>query len=204
MTNQSSNRDQEAFAASSSAQSVELHQTIAELSSLTSQHSELTSRVSALEAQINALSTKIEEVTSSEMQFGDEFINNIVNQVTALVVAQLETTFNAQSAGRRSSSSANTSSKATRRQVLANQSEKCAVAGCDRPVRASGFCGPHYQKYRRNTLPGFVGYDGITTIAGRKFHVGIRYAGNAYSNPVETENGFDVEINGQLVSAPLN
>jgi hypothetical protein len=31
----------------------------------------------------------------------------------------------------------------------------CSVPGCERPIRAKGLCGRHYQLWRRGNLPGF-------------------------------------------------
>ena len=47
----------------------------------------------------------------------------------------------------------------------------CKVPDCGGVIRAKGFCGKHYQKFKRNTLPGFVGTDGITVTDD-----GVRYA----------------------------
>jgi len=38
----------------------------------------------------------------------------------------------------------------------------CKVDGCGTPVRAKGFCGKHYQKWKRGTLDGYVAADGTT------------------------------------------
>jgi hypothetical protein len=38
--------------------------------------------------------------------------------------------------------------------------EECRVGDCNSPQRAWGFCAPHYAKWRRGTLLGFVPYDG--------------------------------------------
>lgn len=37
----------------------------------------------------------------------------------------------------------------------------CKVDGCEQPFRARGFCGKHYQLWKRSRLPGFVGEDGV-------------------------------------------
>ncbi len=44
--------------------------------------------------------------------------------------------------------------------------DQCRVSGCKSPQRAWGFCAPHYAKWRRGTLQGFVPYDGTVDCNG--------------------------------------
>jgi hypothetical protein len=42
----------------------------------------------------------------------------------------------------------------------------CKVPGCTAEHRARGFCGRHYQMWKRGTLPGFVNADGTVLLDG--------------------------------------
>ena len=55
----------------------------------------------------------------------------------------------------------------------------CKVSDCGGAIRAKGFCGKHYQKFKRNTLPGFVGTDAITVVDGVRYAVAGASAGEA-------------------------
>ncbi|GDX80101.1 hypothetical protein LBMAG42_19120 [Deltaproteobacteria bacterium] len=53
----------------------------------------------------------------------------------------------------------------------------CKVDGCGADVRSKGFCSPHYQQWRRGTLPGFVGLDGHVSAGGKELRVAASLAG---------------------------
>ena len=82
----------------------------------------------------------------------------------------------------------------------------CRVPGCEKVVRAKGFCGAHYQKFKRGTLVGWVGADGTTTHEEVRYRVGNEYIGQ----PVETSyEGDDVlfflpESDGKRLSLKVN
>lgn len=82
----------------------------------------------------------------------------------------------------------------------------CRVPGCEKVVRAKGFCGAHYQKFKRGTLDGWVGADGTTTHEEVRYRVGNEYIGQ----PVETSyEGDDVlfflpESDGKRLSLKVN
>lgn len=55
---------------------------------------------------------------------------------------------------------------------------QCKAPDCERRYRARGFCGMHYQRWRRGNLDGFVLQNGSVTLAdGSTWQVGARYAG---------------------------
>jgi|GEM_PF-1528810 len=82
----------------------------------------------------------------------------------------------------------------------------CRVDECGKDVRAKGFCGAHYQKFKRGTLVGWVGADGATTHEEVKYTVGTDYVGQ----PVETSyEGDDVlfflpESGGKRLTLKVN
>ena len=64
----------------------------------------------------------------------------------------------------------------------AKSSQVCKVEGCNKPVRASGFCNSHYGKCRRGTLPGFVSFAGEATVSsGAKIKVEKSFGGMAFT-----------------------
>ena len=56
----------------------------------------------------------------------------------------------------------------------------CRVAGCDNNHRSKGFCSPHYQRWRRGTLPGFVMPDGSAVVGDKTRKLGKKNAGLPY------------------------
>ncbi len=58
--------------------------------------------------------------------------------------------------------------------------EGCKVPGCTNKHRSKGFCSPHYQRWRRGTLPGYAMPDGSVTIDGKTKKLGKKLAGRAY------------------------
>lgn len=66
----------------------------------------------------------------------------------------------------------------------------CRVPGCPNKHRARGFCGRHYQQYRRSTLEGFVGPDGALPLDGEVHQVDPALAGR-HARRVNGEIVFD-------------
>ena len=58
--------------------------------------------------------------------------------------------------------------------------EGCQVPGCTNAHRSKGFCSPHYQRWRRGTLPGYVSTDGSAVVGSRTRKVGKKLAGKPY------------------------
>jgi len=56
----------------------------------------------------------------------------------------------------------------------------CRVAGCTIKHRSKGFCSPHYQRWRRGTLPGFIMPDGKVTQGDKSWQVGKKSTGKPY------------------------
>lgn len=72
---------------------------------------------------------------------------------------------------------------------------ECRVADCGQLVRSKGFCSAHYQQWRRGTLKGFVGQDGLAEVEGRIVHLPPDHAGGAV-----TVDGRRVLVDGHVVS----
>ncbi|MEY3213549.1 MAG: hypothetical protein RIT28_4030 [Pseudomonadota bacterium] len=76
----------------------------------------------------------------------------------------------------------------------------CKVPGCTEPHRSKGFCGKHYQGWRRGRLDGFVGPEGAVRDGERAWRVDPRYEGE----PVEVVGdgaAAQVQVNGEVVPA---
>jgi TolA-binding protein len=58
--------------------------------------------------------------------------------------------------------------------------EGCQVPGCPNKHRSKGFCSPHYQRWRRGTLPGYVLTDGSVEFDGKKRKLGKKHAGRPF------------------------
>lgn len=61
----------------------------------------------------------------------------------------------------------------------------CAVPDCGGAIRAKGFCGKHYQQFKRNTLGGFVGADGATVHENVKYSVSKDHVGESVQTRYE-------------------
>ncbi len=64
----------------------------------------------------------------------------------------------------------------------------CKVDGCEKGLRARGFCAAHYQKFKRGTLVGWVGSDGATTHENVKYMVGAEFSGQAVETSYEGDD----------------
>ncbi|MEL6349588.1 MAG: hypothetical protein AAFV53_41175 [Myxococcota bacterium] len=60
-------------------------------------------------------------------------------------------------------------------------SDQCKVPGCEKTIRARGFCAQHYQRWRRGSLDDqFISIDGEATLNGEKVKVDPDLAGEPY------------------------
>jgi len=84
----------------------------------------------------------------------------------------------------------------------------CKVPDCGGAIRAKGFCGKHYQKFKRNTLGGFVGADGITMFDDVRYMVagaspgeavGVKVAGDELVFTLD-----DAELRAKLADAKVD
>ena len=84
----------------------------------------------------------------------------------------------------------------------------CKVPDCGGAIRAKGFCGKHYQKFKRNTLPGFVGTDGVTVADEVRYAVAGASAGEAVQVQVDGDEVVfilaDAELRASLADARLD
>ncbi len=88
--------------------------------------------------------------------------------------------------GTKKGTKASKASKASKARDPGSRSRKtdpaqriCKKDDCDGKVRAKGFCGKHYQKYKRGTLEGWVCEDGSTTHGEVRYMVDKKAAGQA-------------------------
>ncbi|MFH1467790.1 MAG: hypothetical protein ABIO70_25615 [Pseudomonadota bacterium] len=58
---------------------------------------------------------------------------------------------------------------------------RCLVEGCTNKRRSKGFCSPHYQRWRRGTLPGFVRPDGVVVEGERRWRLHPNLGGKPYT-----------------------
>lgn len=80
----------------------------------------------------------------------------------------------------------------------ASTDKGCKVDGCDGTHRARGFCGKHYQMWKRSTLPGFVDADGTVfeDAEGPRYTVDVGLSGL----PAQIRRG-KVHVDGKVVAA---
>jgi hypothetical protein len=57
----------------------------------------------------------------------------------------------------------------------------CSVPGCTLPYRSRGFCSPHYQRWRRGTLEGFVPLTGLVGDGDHMLQIDKNLAGRPYT-----------------------
>lgn len=70
----------------------------------------------------------------------------------------------------------------------------CKVADCGNVHRSKGFCGRHYQQWRRGTLDGFVAPEGYVNADGAALRVNTKLQGSAF-----TWDGSALQIDGAAV-----
>jgi hypothetical protein len=64
--------------------------------------------------------------------------------------------------------------------LTAGEKGDCKLDSCGKPVRAKGFCSSHYQQWRRGSLKGYVGVEGVVTEGGMIVDLGVENAGEPY------------------------
>ena len=64
--------------------------------------------------------------------------------------------------------------------LSAGEKGDCKLDSCGKPVRAKGFCSSHYQQWRRGSLKGYVGVEGVVTEGGMIVDLGVENAGEPY------------------------
>ncbi len=61
----------------------------------------------------------------------------------------------------------------------------CKVGDCDTHLRARGFCAKHYQKWKRGTLPGYIGSEGTTEHESVTYMVDVAASGQVVETRYE-------------------
>jgi len=151
----------------------------AELQALRDEARALRARVEAVEGRVKELDTR---VVAPAAPAEDPRVAQLAGQLEALA-AELEAVKLA-AAG-----------SAVRPGLTAEPRGTCKVPGCKQPVRSKGFCSAHYQQWRRGTLKGFVGLDGLAEVDGRVVHLDPDHAGG-----VVTLDGRRVLVDGRAVT----
>lgn len=160
--------------------------------------SELTAQLATLQTTVDAIATSTEddadlalqmatlgardEDLSSRLDALQATLSSLGTKVTDLQKTAKATESRAQSASttaKAATTAATSAKKATAKAAASSDDKGCKVDGCTSNHRARGFCGRHYQMWKRNTLPGFVGADGIVSFeeGGPTWKVDDTYAG---------------------------
>ena len=82
----------------------------------------------------------------------------------------------------------------------------CKVDGCDTHVRARGFCAKHYQKWKRGTLPGYVGSEGTTEHEAVTYMVDLAASGQVVETRYEGDEVIFLlpESDGRVIRAKVD
>lgn len=90
--------------------------------------------------------------------------------------------------------------------AVASSSRTCKVPECESDVRAKGLCGKHYQRFKRGTLDGFVGVNGLTIADNVQYRVGEDFAGQVVVTRYEGDEVLFLlpELGGQEVRGKVN
>lgn len=148
---------------------------------------ELRNKLDRLEKSLGNLTTALESLQTD------------VEQAGAAAADAVERASHASDAPAPVAAPAPTVAKATGKKI-------CKVDGCDSPVRARGFCGKHYQKWKRSTLPGYVGADGTTEHEAVKYVVGEDVAGQVVETRYEGDEVIFLlpESGGRVIRAKVD
>jgi crotonobetainyl-CoA:carnitine CoA-transferase CaiB-like acyl-CoA transferase len=159
-------------------------------------------------AEVRDLRNKLDrlEKTLNELTSTLESLKAAVDEASEAAAEARKAPAAAQAVKEASKPAAKPAAKAASKAPATASGKACRVDECGKPVRAKGFCGAHYQKFKRGTLGGWVGADGATTHEEVKYQVGTEYVGQ----PVETSyEGDDVlfflpESGGKRLTLKVN
>ena len=146
---------------------------------------------------IKKLKEGLDELEESVCEMGTQIVDltmtvQILKKNNENLLDSMETVLNRLSALEKGQSTNSTSSTPAPKKNTATAT--CQVEGCNAPQRAWGFCAPHYAKWRRGTLKGFVRYDGTVTIDGASIDLSD-HKGKAFQ-----VKGTEIWIDGECVS----
>ncbi|MCO4772995.1 MAG: hypothetical protein KDA24_23380 [Deltaproteobacteria bacterium] len=156
-------------------------------------------------AEVRELRNKLDrlEKTLGELSGALEALQTTVDEASEKAVAAAAAPAKKAPAKKSAKASAK---KAPAKKAAVPGGKICRLDECEKPIRAKGFCGAHYQKFKRGTLVGWVGADGTTTHEEVRYRVGNDFVGQ----PVETSyEGDDVlfflpESDGKRLSLKVN
>ncbi len=163
--------------------------------------------IAAAQSSVAALSASLPEPGESGGGLGDALADarRKLDALSDRLVAVADQITRAEARADRAAEDASRASTLTARPAAtapapapASKDRGCKVPGCTADHRARGFCGKHYQMWKRSTLSGFVGEDGtlFVQVDGPRWKVALALAGEP-----GTLEGSVVRVAGQAVDA---
>lgn len=112
-----------------------------------------------------------------------ETVNILMGKVLLLEAGQTNQAKNSARNEKTNSVAKKNSAKITKEAAseASKGSKTCKHSDCKELQRASGFCGPHYGRWRRGTLDGFVDYEGNIKQGDKIISVGKKLRGKEFS-----------------------
>ncbi|HND28575.1 MAG TPA: hypothetical protein PLA94_01205 [Myxococcota bacterium] len=144
-------------------------------------------RLSALSAQLEARITVLPAALENRL---DDLEAKVQQALSAEPKSEAKAETKAEPKPRAPKAPKTESSAATAAEALAGSGSEeplsagekgdCKLDSCGKPVRAKGFCSSHYQQWRRGSLKGYVGVEGVVTEGGMIVDLGVENAGEPY------------------------
>jgi hypothetical protein len=161
--------------------------------------------IAAAQSSVAALSASLPEPGESSGGLGDALADarRKLDALSDRLIAVADQITRAEARADRAAEDASRASTLTARPPAAapapaSKDRGCKVPGCTADHRARGFCGKHYQMWKRSTLSGFVGEDGtlFVEVDGPRWKVALALAGEP-----GTLDGSVVRVAGAVVDA---
>lgn len=199
----------EALASRDIVDAAEVRELTAAVSAARTSADSLRSDIASAQESVAALSTSLPEPTEGGAGVGDALAEarRLLDVLSERLVSVADQITRAEARADRAADDASrasalvtrpTGATAAAQPPPASKDRGCKVPGCSADHRARGFCGKHYQMWKRSTLPGFVGEDGtlFMEVDGPRWKVALPLAGEA-----GTLEGSVVRVGGQVVDA---
>lgn len=183
----------------------EVRDLIASVASARASADTLKRDVAAAQASVSALTSSLPEPGSADGGLGDALADarRKLDALSDRLVVVADQLTRAEARADRAAEDASRANALAERPATAapaptvSKDRGCKVPGCTADHRARGFCGKHYQMWKRSTLPGFVGEDGtlFVEVDGPRWKVAQALAGE----PGSLDGG--VFVGGKKVDA---